>query len=218
VRHYFLGLFHGAGSVRAADDPPDMTAWLFDDDREDNVDSALPGVNTLVEMLCAGTEGRVIAYRDDDGRVVPVLEQPANTPVLEWGLPHVRQVVRETVTALIPHLDESAVGADLAPVVRHCLAAFWLDPAPAEATTWGDFPWEEETWPPYYPVAEPLTTRQVLGYLRRGRARRHASWRAGAAMRSRWPWRTLLLVRQRQHVAPLVPPVPPANDPELAED
>ena len=196
--HLVLGVFAAARAARMSSDPPDLTAWLFDDDLGRGPVEEVPGPNVVVEMFCAGTEGRVQHYRSSkDGRVSPVLSSPHNDPVLEWGLPAIRDAVGLFTDHVIEILQEQHLHFDVSRPVWRCLHAFWVRPTDEEVAQWGSFPWEEETWPPYYPVAQSLGTADVLARLARGdrRIRRHNSWRAGSARVSAQPWRAILQAR-----------------------
>ena len=198
VRHLFCGVVAAAGAVRREPEPPQMTGWLFDDDLGRPASCPLTGPNVLVEMLCAGREGRLLRYeRRPGGEVVPVPAEPVNQPVLDWGLDDVRRVIARVAELAAPRLTARDVGVDLAAPVTEVLSAFWTRPTRAEALAWGTFPWEEETWPPYYPVAHRVSLGDVMTRLRRGdrRIRRHNSWRAGSAVVSPQPWRGLLTAR-----------------------
>jgi hypothetical protein len=85
-------------------------------------------------------------------------------------------------------------------MVWDVLRAFWLDPTRAEARAWGSFPWEEEIAQPFSPVAQPVSTADVLRRWRAGEPalRRLNSWRAGSALVSPQPWRSLLQLRATQ--------------------
>ncbi len=198
VRHLFCGVVAAARAVRREPEPPQMTGWLFDDDLGRPASCPLTGPNVLVEMLCAGREGRLLRYeRGPGGDVVPVLAEPVNQPVLDWGLDDVRRVVARVTDLVAPQLTEEHLRVDLAGPVTEALSAFWTRPTRAEALAWGTFPWEEETWPPYYPVAHRVSLGDVAARLRRGdrRIRRHNSWRAGSAVVSPQPWRGLLTAK-----------------------
>lgn len=207
LAHLFLGLFRAAGSARAQKDPPDMTGWLFDDDLGRGQAEPLPGPNVVIEMFCAGTEGRVQHYRREGGRVLPELNQHLNQPVLDWGLDNVRSTIDLVTEHVLRAVGNSAPPVDLAAPIWRSLSAFWTSPSDQEVRAWGSFPWEEETWPPYYPVAQSLAVTDAVRRIVRGdgRIRRHNSWRAGSARVSGYPWRAVLEFRawQEKHAARL---------------
>ena len=203
VDHFVIGMLPSTADPRQ-EDGVRMTPWLFDQQRSPGSglgDGRLfQAPNLLVEMLCAGTEGRTIGYEQVDGRMRPVLAASSNDPVLAWGLPQMQSVAVRVAELAAPHLAASAVHVDCRPAVAEGLRAFWTDPTREEALAWGAFPWEEEIWPPYSPVAQRLTTRDVLQRLRRGdrRIRRTNSWRAGSAEVSGQPWKAMLRLKAWQ--------------------
>lgn len=206
VQHFFVGLYAGVREVREAHQPPAMSAWLFDRDRARAPDSRpLERPNVLLEMFCAGTEGRLLRYRRDGDRVVPVLSRPVNDPVLDWGLQDMREVVADVVQGCLDGLHGRHQHVDLASICWDVLQAFWVHPTKAEVDVWGSFPWEEESFPPLYPLAEPLSHRTMLRrMLLRQRALPVNCWRAGSAVVQREPWRSLLLLGLgQQQQAPL---------------
>ncbi|MBJ7357706.1 hypothetical protein [Nocardioides sp.] len=206
TEHLVIGTLPSAADPRT-EDGVRLTPWLFDRQREPGAWPGFPAPNLLVEMLCAGTTGRTVGYRVEDDQVSPVLAAPDNQPVLDWGLPQMQAVAVRAAELVAPHLTEAALHLDLRPAVEAVLRAFWTDPTDDEAQAWGSFPWEEEIWPPYAPVAQRLTTADVVARLRRGdgRLRRTNSWRAGSAAVSGQPWQALLRLRawQEAHQARL---------------
>jgi FMN phosphatase YigB (HAD superfamily) len=199
AEHLVIGTLPSAADPRT-EDGVRLTPWLFDRQRAPESWPGFPAPNLLVEMLCAGTTGRTLGYRVDDDQVRPVLAAADNQPVLDWGLPQMQAVAVRAAELVAPHLSETALHLDLRGAVEAVLRAFWTDPTDDEAQAWGSFPWEEEIWPPFAPVAQRLTTGDVVARLRRGdrRLRRTNSWRAGSAAVSGEPWRTMLRLRAWQ--------------------
>ncbi len=197
--HFVIGMLPSAADPRT-EDGVRMTPWLFDRQRDPGSWPGFPAPNLLVEMLCAGSTGRTLGYRVEGDQVRPVLADLHNQPVLDWGLPQMQAVAVRTAELVAPGLDGTALHTDLRATVESVLRAFWTAPSDEEAHAWGSFPWEEEIWPPFSPVAQRLTTADVMGRLRRGdrRLRRTNSWRAGSAVVSGQPWRTLLRMRAWQ--------------------
>jgi FMN phosphatase YigB (HAD superfamily) len=194
VPHLFVGLL---GSAAETDVRRGVTLvpWLFDRQRLPGSTAGLHDPHVLVEMLCAGTEGRTVDYETGpDGVVRPVLDRPHNDAVLRWGLRDVQEVAVRTAALVAPHLTTADVHTDTAAWARDVLSAFWIHPTPGEAEAWGSFPGEEEIWPPLLPLAQRLTGREMAGRLARGERslRRNNSWRAGSALASSQPWRGLL--------------------------
>jgi FMN phosphatase YigB (HAD superfamily) len=200
VRHLFVGVTQEAAAVRSRSSAPDMTAWLFDADRGRGVSAAarLGGLTTLVEVFCSGSQGRVSGYASDGS---PLLAAERNDPVLDWGLAGYRATLLRTVELCLTQLRPAHLHIDLAPLVVQQLTAFWASPQDDEVQAWASFPWEDETWPPFAPLAQPVSTADVIRRSLRGDAglRNTHSWRAGTARVSRQPWRALLELRALQN-------------------
>lgn len=198
VHHMFVGLFEAARVVRSAPDAPSMSVWLFDQDAGRVPDArSFTRPNVVLEMFCAGSEGRVLRYGRDGDVVVPVLTEPRNTLVLDWGLAQVREVVADVVAGCADVLTESHLHVDLVEPAWDVLHAFWMQPTRAEAEAWGSFPWEEETYPPVYPLAQQLGHAGAARRIAlRGRGIPVNSWRAGTARLQKQPWRSILLLRE----------------------
>ena len=148
-------------------------------------------------MLCAGTVGRTLGYEVVGGESRPILAAPVNEPVVTWGLPDVHASAVRVAELVSPHLSEADLHVDSVDAVFDVLSAFWVRPTKEEAEVWGEFPWEEEIWPPYAPLAHRLTTTGIVRQLLQGdgRVRRVNSWRPASAMASSQPWRFLLKAR-----------------------
>jgi hypothetical protein len=198
VEHLFLGVLQTAHSPSAKQ--ANLSAWLFDERRQPGVLAELPAVNMLIEMFCAGTEGRLLGYAADGERIRPVLTSERNQPVLDWGISEAHDVAVRVAELAAEFVQPADLHADWTPTVWKLLQSFWTTPTRAEAAAWGSFPWEEETWPPFHPIAQTLTTTEVVQRLLRGERsiRRHTSWRAGTAQASGQPWRALLRARAWQ--------------------
>ena len=196
--HLMIGCMPSSSDLR--DDGLRMVPWLFDRQRRPKDLADVERPNVLIEMLCAGSEGRCVGYERVGNQFEPVLANPTNAPVLEWGLPDVQRTAVRAVELTAARLDPCAVHVDLRPPVSGLLSLFWNKPTPAEATTWGSFPWEEETWPPYAPVAQPFRLTDAVSRLhkRESGLRRYFSWRAASIALSDQPWRTLHQARAVQ--------------------
>ncbi len=177
-----------------------MVPWLFDQQREHAPRTSFENPHVFVEMLCAGTTGRTLGYERDGDRMRPVLAEAVNERVIAWGLAEMQAVAVRVAELVAPVLHAEHVHLDLRSSVRDALRTLWLTPTPAEAEAWGSFPSEEETELPFAPVAQRLSTGDVVTRLRRGdgRIRRTNTWRVGSAMASNQPWRGLLLARAWQ--------------------
>jgi FMN phosphatase YigB (HAD superfamily) len=196
VHHFLVGIRGSKADLEWRGDSQ-LVPWLFDEQVHPASVSRLPSSHTLVEMLCAGTVGRTMGYEVVDGRSRPVLAAESNEPVVAWGLPDVHRTAVRVAELVAPHLAQDSGHVDTTDVVFSVLRAFWVHPTKAEAAAWGTFPWEEEIWPPFAPLAQRITTREIVTRLVRGdrQIRRVNSWRPGSAMASSEPWRTLLKLR-----------------------
>jgi FMN phosphatase YigB (HAD superfamily) len=119
----------------------DTECYLFDDRRGAGLRRPR-GLVTVLQMFCAADHGTVTGYREEGGRVVPVLAHTTDEAVLQWGLP----VLRATVRSFAEHvtLDPSLVDpwADLRAPVTEVVREFWARPTTDEARAWGAFPFE----------------------------------------------------------------------------
>lgn len=207
VHHLMLGVL-GSKSQAELREKLALTSWLFNQDEHPGLFAELPVPNTLIEMLCADVSGRTLSYESRDGRVHPVLAAEVNQPLVDWGLPAMQDVALRVCELVAPRLSQTSTHLDLRPATWAVLRTFWTTPTDAEAHAWGSFPWEEEMWPPFVPVAHRITVSDVIGQAARGdkAIRRRRSWRAGSAVISGQPWRTVLKARawhdrNRQRVA-----------------
>jgi FMN phosphatase YigB (HAD superfamily) len=196
VHHLLVGI-RGSTEDLARRGTSRLVPWLFDEQRHPASVSRLPSSHTLVETLCAGTVGRTLGYELVGEESRPVLAAPSNDPVIAWGLPAVHETAVRVAELAAPHLPGQGAHVDTTDAVMSVLRAFWVHPSPAEAAVWGSFPWEEEIWPPFAPLAQRLTTRDIVKRLSRGegQVRRVNSWRAGSALVSSEPWQSLLKLR-----------------------
>jgi HAD superfamily hydrolase (TIGR01549 family) len=196
VEHLLMGI-RGSSDDLARRGSSRLRPWLFDEQVHPASVNRLPSSHTLIEVLCAGTVGRTLGYDVVAGRSEPVLASPSNEPVVAWGLPSVHEAAVRVAELVAPDLTEQSTRVDTTDAVMTVLRAFWVQPTRAEAAAWGTFPWEEEIWPPYAPLAQRLTTGEIVRRLVRGdrQIRRVNSWRAGSAEASSQPWQSLLKVR-----------------------
>ncbi len=196
--HLMIGCMPSAPDLR--EHGLHMVPWLFDRQRRPRDLTDVERPNVLIEMLCAGSEGKCVGYRRVGDRFEPVLENPLNEPVVEWGLPNVQRTAVRAVELTAAQLESSATHVDLRTPVSNLMTLFWSKPSPAEATTWGAFPWEEETWPPFAPVAQPFRLTDAVTRLYRYESglRRYFSWRAASIALSDQPWRGLLKAQSVQ--------------------
>lgn len=174
-----------------------VCSWLFDLQQWPRGAGEIPSPNVLVEMLCAGREGRTLDYhREEDDQWKPVFARPDNRPIIEWGLPAVQAVAVRTAERFAAMVPGGAAPVDWAPPVRAILQDFWTRPTREEAREWGSFPWEDEVASEFSTVATSVTVRSALIRLSRGDGvRPNNSWRAGSAQLSPRPWRWVLKAR-----------------------
>ena len=193
LHHFYMGLLGTPADVARRGETL-LVPWLFDEPLHPQSLERLRSAHTLVETLCAGSTGRTLDYRQTGGRWEPVLESEVNGPVVAWGLGTVHGVAARTAELVAEMLPADTAHVDVAAPVLELLRTFWVHPTPHEAEVWGAFPWQEEIWLPYAPLAEQLRSKQVVRQLWRGdgRLRRVNSWRAGSAQASPQPWRAVL--------------------------
>ncbi len=196
VEHFLVGI-RGSEADLQRRGSSRLVPWLFDEQMYPASVSRLPSSHTLIEMLCAGTVGRTLGYEVVGDESRPLLAAEVNEPVVAWGLPEVHATSVRVAELVAPHLSQEAMHVDTTGAVFAVLRAFWVHPSKDESAVWGTFPWEEEIWPPFAPMAQRITTRGIIERLLRGdrQIRRVNSWRAGSAMSSSEPWQTLLKVR-----------------------
>jgi len=143
-RFFFVGLDPYPDPSQAAANAgwlPDAECYIFDLQRKRGL-STFPGLITTVQMFCAADHGTVVRYERRGGRLEPVLETDSNPDLRAWGLPLVRNTLRQIVTEVV--LDEELVdrAADLRPAVCDVIREFWTHPTTDEAHVWGAFPFE----------------------------------------------------------------------------
>jgi FMN phosphatase YigB (HAD superfamily) len=196
VHHLVLGILGPASQVQLREKLA-LIPWLFNQDEQPGLLAELPVANTLIEMLCADVSGRTLSYESEDGQIHPVLAAQVNQPLVDWGVPAMQEVALRACERVAPRLSQVSAHLDLRPATWAVLRTFWTTPTDAEAHAWGSFPWEEEMWPPYVPVAHRMSVSDVVTRAARGdkAIRRRRSWRAGSAVISGQPWRTVLKAR-----------------------
>lgn len=158
----YFGLEKGALDRMPPELASHLQAYHFDRSRDEGYVAALPGLQVMVEMFCVADHAPVTGYtRTPDGRVGPVIDG-AFTEAVDWGLPHVRRVVDEFVSALV--LDDDLVDpwTDLRPAVDELLREFWTSPTPDEVDAWGAFPVaSDEVHSDHYPIAKPVSAAWI---------------------------------------------------------
>lgn len=141
-----------------------------------------PGLLTLVELACTADHGSVLGYQDVKGTVIPLFDEFGNEPVVDWGLPIIRQTVRRVAEEMLLQPDLIGTdGIDLRPAILDVFEEFWTSPSTEEAETWGAYPFEDGWGRQSYrhPIAE---ARGVVDAFRR-QPYRHW-WEQGASQLS----------------------------------
>ena len=174
-------------------DAPIGEAYYFDEYRGLGQIGSVPGIIALMEMFCAGDEGSVVGFAEQGNTIKPVLAEPQNRRVIDWGLP----ILRETVSQFLVNLELDEIKgnswADMRRAVTSVLRAFWLHPSLEEARFWGHFPFEcgsgsERSW---IILAERYRWRDLLSALRQNGSspRQWAAWPPASLALSSWPVR-----------------------------
>lgn len=141
-----------------------------------------PGLLTLVELACTADHGSVLGYEDVKGTVIPIFDENGNEPVVDWGLPIIRQTVRRVAEEMLLEPDLVSIqGIDLRPAILDVFEEFWTSPTTEEAQAWGAYPFEDGWGTQSYrhPIAE---ARGVVDAFRR-QPYRHW-WEQGASQLS----------------------------------
>lgn len=168
-------------------DPPrpgmEQEAFFFDRRTGKELHYHLPRVIPMMESFCRADHGLTLEYREQDGRIGPVFQDDGYDQVVEWGLPRVQRTVQRYAEVLA----ESApglLGQELRPSLLAVLRAFWFDPSPDEARSWGAFPFQPGIAgvDARQSLATPIGLRQVAANLAQGRLpkSRWSSWFAGS--------------------------------------
>jgi predicted HAD superfamily hydrolase len=122
---------------------------------------------TILEMFCAGDHGQVQAYEDRNGAVEPILREPSNTLVLDWGLQQFRKSVAEFVANFGWQYRPSSDFESLAKMIGSVMHEFWHNPSKEEALFWGSFPYFDDQTEAYWnQLASPYTFGDMFRQLR----------------------------------------------------
>jgi FMN phosphatase YigB (HAD superfamily) len=138
------GFYFGLRNTPLPHGPDQREAYFFDARFRVGFTQILPGncLTFLLEAFCAADHGTVVGFKEEDGKVHPIIQEERNTPLLDWGL----LLMRRTVNAFVENLflDASLINieADVRPAIGEVLKAFWLQPAFLEAMAFADFPLE----------------------------------------------------------------------------
>ena len=153
-----------------------------------------PGLLTLVELACTADHGSVVGYSDADGAIEPIFSALGNEPVVDWGLPIVRQTVARVATEFSAAPDLVGIDSiDLRPAILDVFSLFWTKPTKAEAAVWGAYPFEDG-WGSEA-TRQPIAESRGLRALVRRAPHRHF-WQEGAQQLSGPITRTAFQSRQ----------------------
>lgn len=167
--------------------------YLFDQQRGHGI-GPFRGLITSVQLFCAADHGTVRGYRRRGDRVEPVLTTADDDRVSAWGLPLVRETLREFVRSLVLEEELVDLGADLRGAVCDVVREFARRPTAEEARAWGAFPFEgsEISSVTVKPLATPYTWSGVARAVISGSALKGSfpdlswnSWHEGATAMSR---------------------------------
>lgn len=153
----------------------------------------LKGMWEMLELFCTADHGTVSSYRENDGRVEPVVEASRTERVQAWGL----RLVQETLCAFAEHVAcedfvaQRTLQGDAREALGAALSTFWNAPLANEAEAWGRFPWELEAGAEEAELASPLGAGEALALLK-GNPAHERIWPAGAERRSPFVIRTAL--------------------------
>jgi FMN phosphatase YigB (HAD superfamily) len=101
------------------------------------------GLVLMAEIFCFADHGTVIGYQEKGGEVKPILRGETNQPVIDWGLPLIRQTIRCFIENL--ELDPELINpwGDVRQPIAGLLKTFWRQPTLAEAQSWGRCPYDD---------------------------------------------------------------------------
>ncbi|WP_216916733.1 hypothetical protein [Nocardia noduli] len=145
-----------------------VSAYMYNTATRQGADLRVPDAPYLVETFCMGDHGIVTGYhRSPTGTIQPILKSVGNPAPESWGL----RTYRDTLYAVadsFTHLPDQ----DLRPLIHDLMAAFWCNPTPEEAATWGSYPYDSD---PAGTAVRPLATPLEGPQPRRG----DRAWIAG---------------------------------------
>jgi hypothetical protein len=100
----------------------------------------------ITEVLCSGSHGVVIGYREDaSGRTAPLLKNEENESFLRWGMTHYRNVIADLCGYLAAQLIDIRKWDFNREMLLVLLDAFWLRPDRDEIAAWGQFEFSVDT-------------------------------------------------------------------------
>jgi len=144
----------------------------------------------MLEMFCAADHGTVTGFIQGTKGIQPVLKECYNQPVLNWGLP----LVRETLYCFLENLvlDPTILNlkADVRQAIVHILRSFWSHPSSVEVMAWGAFPWEDGLGEETYrnTLTKGYGWKHVVRALWTGKIKAHhrGSWHQGCFALTPW--------------------------------
>jgi hypothetical protein len=166
------------------------TAWLFDTSHLEDV--PIYRIAAALETFCLSPSGHVTGYSQSDlGNIRPTVNYKVNRAAQLWGV----KTLQDTVVAFAKAISFN--GEDTAPLKQDIavslLDAFWCEPSRAEATVWGQCPYEDDQQAQLPArLAEPLDlTKTVRDVLVRRDPWMGKCWPAGARRLTPGPVRFL---------------------------
>ena len=154
---------------------------------------------TLLEAFSAGEHGSVTGYESTDGRVRPVLTEPDNASVLNWGLPLLHSSIVRFAEEFAAHCPRHELPSlDFQAVTTHGLLRFMFHPTASEAAVWGRFPLTDRLIDTVRgEMVTRWNTKELLAALADYRKRPSSWWAEGSlAVRPHPALRAFLLLRR----------------------
>ncbi|WP_280361458.1 hypothetical protein [Nocardia wallacei] len=121
-------------------DPTRVAAYMYNSAIGQGLQWRVPDAPFIMETFCMGDHGIVSGYRRTPlGQVAPILQAPDNATAETWGL----STYRSTIYAFVDSLTGVPVD-DLRPMIHQLMDTFWCNPTLAEATAWGEYPYDSD--------------------------------------------------------------------------
>ena len=159
-----------------------LESYLFD--QRSNIGYKIKGVVETLEIVCSGDHGSVLGYREEAGKILPVLKEESNQAVLDWGYRKVTETIAFFADTLL--LDSQLLNpwADVRNATLKIFQAFWLTPTSSEARAWGSF-MMEDGWgrgAQMLRVANKYQWKHVVWVLRNRRLQLRKHWWSGGSL------------------------------------
>jgi FMN phosphatase YigB (HAD superfamily) len=163
---FFFARFRDA-ETHTLEHPPAIMAYFADYDLQRGYTHRFPEL--LLELFCGADHGTTLSYREEAGRIVPVLAGESNAALSAWGLDVVHRTIESFVDELWLQEDAVNVMADVRPAIADVCRAFVQHPTRGEAEAWGSYPFEYgRSGTATAPIAPRLSLVHASGALRRG--------------------------------------------------